>query len=486
MITWTRAQDGKKDIYLSYKEKNRWGPEINLSHGKTRCDSPVLLSEGDRIAVFWKEQDEKLVLKSYSFYQLQKNRELKKKKTRIHSSSSHLNNNKFTCIGDSITFGSTAGPYQGNGYPPRLKVLLTGIFNSPCVSNKGLPGEATWEAVSRITSVITADLALFLLLMEGTNDVSDLNYSTNSILFNLKQMVAKSVEFGMYPLISTIIPRARNRWTTSAQVRTWDLNDRIRQLALDYPVHLIDNYDAFDTYSGGHEVLISSDNLHPNGLGYQVMAETWYAGINIIPFPPIEVKAAKKPRAQTNFITWQDDPKISSTTGLRWYRIYRKRSTSNSYSQIATLSASINSYTDINIQSDQDYDYKLSAINENSIEGPLSDPSESIMGEPYSPANIQAGTIENRAFLYIEHINRITWEENNENAELFNVTLYRIYRKRTGEEHDLFQLLGEVDASTFEYLDRGFSSSSEAEGYIYGVASVDEENNESLIGIQAN
>ena len=160
-----------------------------------------------------------------------------------------------------------------------------------------MPGENTWEAVSRIGPVLTENLALYLLLMEGTNDVSWLDYSLSTTAFNLRQILGTALDMGVFPFISTIPPRAGSRWKQIIIDRTAELNGLIEDLAGELKVMLVDNGGAFLDFppsSGGHEALISDDNIHPNNLGYQVMAETWYQQIRRLPFPPASLVAAWK------------------------------------------------------------------------------------------------------------------------------------------------------------------------------------------------
>ena len=481
MISWTRAGNGKRDIFISFKIEGNWYPAINISHDFTRSGSPVLITDGDKIAVSWKDE-EFIYAKHLSFFELQTKRHPEiEKETSI--SSAHLARNRFIGFGDSITFGSMDGPYMGKGYIPRLQELLKNIYAEPLISNRGVPGEPTWEALSRIESVISADLALYLLLMEGTNDVTTTEYSMNTTAFNLEQIVQKSLDYGVFPLISTIIPRARNRWTASAQQRTFDLNSKIETIAQDLHILLVENFTAFYNYpeeQGGYASLISTDNLHPNNTGYQVMAETWYEKISSAPFPPVNIQALIRQRDKVIILEWEKNAKVIPAAKLTNYRIYRKKSGDPGFTAKGIVDSEQFSYHDENIDPEQEYIYALSSINEDNIEGPMSELVQPIIGDPYPPVNISTYTVINKAFLYREYINRLTWEGNPQNQGQFTITKYRIYRKSRGEEDTMFLQIGEVYATQTEFLDRNLSSQEAAESYVYGVSSVDDEDNESI------
>jgi len=383
MISWSQAGNGKRDNFISFKTESGWYPAINISHDNKRSQSPILITEGHKIAVAWKD-GKNVYVKHLSFFELQAERhpEITEK---ISVKSIHLASDRFIGFGDSITYGSMNGPFMGKGYIPRLLDLLKNNYVEPYISNRGIPGEQTWEGLSRIDSVISADLALYLLLMEGTNDITAIQYSMNTTAFNLKQMVQKSLDYGVIPLISNIIPRTRNLWKAIIRARTFDLNSKIESLAQEFNLSLVDNYNAFYNYpekQGGFESLISADNLHPSNTGYQIMAETWHDNINFIPFPPV---------------------------------------------------------------------------------------------------NLSQTIVANKAFLYQEYLNHLFWSNNPKNQGRFTIVKYRIYRKTTDQEDTLFIQVGEVAAPQTEFIDRKFSSREEANNYIYGITSVDEENNESNI-----
>jgi hypothetical protein len=80
----------------------------------------------------------------------------------------------------------------------------------------------------------------------------------------------------------------------------------------------------------------------------------------------------------------------------------------------------------------------------------------------------------------------LTWAENPENNGLFTITNYRIYRKPKGTDDSQYSLVGEVDAGTFEYDDRGFSSAQDASSYEYAVTAVDSDGAESDYDIQTS
>jgi hypothetical protein len=320
--------------------------------------------------------------------------------------------------------------------------------------------------------------------MEGTNDVSWLEYSLSTTAFNLRQILNTALDLGVFPLIATITPRSGSRWKPIIIERTAELNGLIEDLAEELQVMLVDNARAFlefPTASGGHDALISDDNIHPNNLGYQVMAETWYQKIRILPFPPISLVAEKLERDQSILLTWEDDPRILPGTGLASYRIYRQRIGSSLLSPIALVAASENEFVDRNAVLDYDWLYRLSSRSSRAIEGPLSDPAIAVQLAPSPPTNIETTYVLNRAFLFQEHINEVRWEANPENEGIHVIASYNIYRKVKGQSDDRFELLAVAPAGQFEYQDRNLEDLETAESFFYGISAVDSEGRESAI-----
>jgi lysophospholipase L1-like esterase len=249
IISWTQSLGGKRDIFLTFKQDNAWAPPVNISRDDRRSAASVLICEDDKILLSWKDSDEKKIyLQSLPAPAVMATWHQLGHAPLELNIPPPLQPHKFTGFGDSITYGWENGPTPENGYVPRLQWLLKALFANPVVTNRGIPGEPTWDALSRITQVIAADKSQYLLLMEGTNDVSTLDYSMSTTAFNLKQIVKKCFQYGVMPLISTITPRAGHRWTPLVQERTFDLNERITQLAQESNIILANNFAAFWDY----------------------------------------------------------------------------------------------------------------------------------------------------------------------------------------------------------------------------------------------
>lgn len=471
VIAWSQTIGDRKEILVAHKAAGKWQLE-NIFVQQGRNNRPFLFSSSDKMLISW-EKEGVIYLTSFipgtgDIIDLHQENYVQQIQPPLH-----LQPDEFIAFGDSITYGWDNGDAKERGYPPRLLKLLPDTFKTPNVYNRGVPAEATWEAVGRVFNVITTDLALYLLLMEGTNDVSNESYSLDATAFNLKEMAKKCLNFGVIPLISTIIPRARSRWTAIAEERTLLLNEKIRILATDHPLILVENFQNFYDYpasSGGYESLISTDNLHPNDKGYQFMAETWYAKIKQIPFPPVKIKAKTSTGGAETNLTWEDDPRITHDSRIAFYRIYRKANNIDEFSHIGTVDASAYNYSDTNLIPGKSYVYSLASVNSDGVASALSEPAYPESADPFPPVNIQA------KILMREQSIHLSWEKNPQNTPDVNVKHYKIYRKIQGQA--TFDLIKTTSAAIFDYIDENISLD---KNYIYAMSSVSSNDFESVL-----
>ncbi len=97
------------------------------------------------------------------------------------------------------------------------------------------------------------------------------------------------------------------------------------------------------------------------------------------------------------------------------------------------------------------------------------------------PANLNLQRVENTNGFQVEYVNKLTWEDNPQNANV-KVVKYRIYRRTKGSTASM-TIVGEVNASTHQWLDRKLGAN---DYYEYGVTAVDNKGNESLPAYASN
>ncbi len=176
-------------------------------------------------------------------------------------------------FGNSITkgVGDTRRP---PGYPYQLEQLLKPLHPNAIVVNRGVGGEETPEGVRRIDSVLNRDHPDYVLILEGINDVGSRTPSA-TIINNLGMMIRKIKRSGDVPLIASLLPVTRPGYSNT---RILTVNSGIRALAEEEEVQFVDLHAAFMT-DVDFTLLLSDDGLHPNSLGYNLLAEEWFEGL---------------------------------------------------------------------------------------------------------------------------------------------------------------------------------------------------------------
>lgn len=188
----------------------------------------------------------------------------------------------FLAFGDSITAGTKSDPVTlrlipaDYAYTVLLQKRLATRYTTqtPVIQNEGVGGEYTTEGLPRLRPLLVQFHPEVLLLMEGTNDLLDLNRGADAAIVNLRQMIAVAKSLNVQVALATIPPQRagglRRRDAVAAIIPGF--NDRIRSLASSEGVVLVDVYAGMkDNIS-----LIGVDDLHPTELGYSVIADVFF------------------------------------------------------------------------------------------------------------------------------------------------------------------------------------------------------------------
>ena len=201
---------------------------------------------------------------------------------------------KYIAYGDSITEGRGDDPNRAEkGYPPRLQLLLQTAGVSATVLNRGVGGERTPDSLARIDQIVSeGTTGDYILLMEGTNDISRA-ISPETTIFNLDEMAHRAETRGMVSLHATVIPRKPDAKVDADNIVNDALNGRIRNLAGVRQRREADPYEVFRATPNlfpGFYVLVADDPVgHPNAAGYDLMARVFFnalQGIDTVPPVP--------------------------------------------------------------------------------------------------------------------------------------------------------------------------------------------------------
>jgi lysophospholipase L1-like esterase len=220
----------------------------------------------------------------------------------------------FLAFGDSITscyMDTDLCAFPRCGYPQRLYDRLKSRFISNfAYFDVGIGGERTSDGVARLADTVhnpevynvapifcpaapsnlyppgsTNTVPDLIIIMEGTNDVGDWaarDYpSLETIAANIRSLALTSLQSGLKVILATltpVVPIDEHRALQGQGVAL--LNYEIRQIAADYQIPLADVFSFFINHPNWESELMSTaleaDGLHPNDLGFAVMAEVFY------------------------------------------------------------------------------------------------------------------------------------------------------------------------------------------------------------------
>ena len=203
----------------------------------------------------------------------------------------------YVAVGDSITRGSgddyvaddtsLDGRNTGGGFEPILNNLLTAAKGYPqTVLNEGVSGYTSADGRGILSTMVAIHPdARYFLVLYGTNDAAfsvpsgvgleagNPGYA-GSFKDNMQQIISTIVSSGKTPLLAKI-PYSLN---TTLNVSIQDYNLVVDELvaANGIPVSPPDLYNYFTEHQQQY-----SDQIHPNGAGYQSIADLWFNAITI-------------------------------------------------------------------------------------------------------------------------------------------------------------------------------------------------------------
>ncbi len=181
----------------------------------------------------------------------------------------------YVAVGDSITGGYLDDiSSDGIGYEPVLADLLTTSSGYPvAVANEGIGGTTSADGAASISSTLSKyPSAKYYLVLYGTNDADTFfggPVSRETYKTNMQGIVSAIKAAGKTPYLAKV-PYTSNPRYGIPSIQSYNLV--IDELAAANGISATppDFYALFQDTS-----LLDADGLHPNGTGYQSMANLW-------------------------------------------------------------------------------------------------------------------------------------------------------------------------------------------------------------------
>ena len=192
----------------------------------------------------------------------------------------------YVAVGDSITFGSQDdipgddtsqdGRNTGGGFEPILNNLRTVAKGYPhTVVNKGVSGDTSANGAASISSTLSNNpSAKYFLILYGTNDASIPAVSKATYKANMQMIITAIKNAGKIPYLAKV-PYTSDPSISDASIQEY--NAAIGELKVTNGIAVTppDFYAWFQSHTSQ-----LADGIHPNGTGYQSMANLWF---NVLP-----------------------------------------------------------------------------------------------------------------------------------------------------------------------------------------------------------
>lgn len=170
-------------------------------------------------------------------------------------------------IGDSITELWNLTSYFGKGYV-----------------NRGLSGQTTGQVLLRFRQDVIGIGATHALILAGINDIGAMaGYEPEQeIIGNLLTMCEMAAVHEIKPILATLLPTSNYHAQTPPRTTTHPLSriTAINSLIKVSGWQVLDYYTALLDGAGFLRSDCSSDDLHPNALGYSLMSPLAEVAIN--------------------------------------------------------------------------------------------------------------------------------------------------------------------------------------------------------------
>lgn len=203
-------------------------------------------------------------------------------------------------FGDSITWGlgdtgvvcrvdaTPEMPAQSGGYPPRLEERVANRGTTISIVNEGVCGERTSQGLTRIERVLDENPdAEAVIVMEGTNDLSSRDISTESMRFNVYQMAEKVLDELAWPVIAGPIPRSPD--APGENDRAAFLTKLLRQDTVELGIDFAETFDELIGVPNLYDRYYD-DPFHPNAAGYDLLVPAFVAPVlSALDRPPVGV-----------------------------------------------------------------------------------------------------------------------------------------------------------------------------------------------------
>lgn len=166
--------------------------------------------------------------------------------------------------------------FMGNSITIGWLNLQPEFFEGKPYINRGISGQTTPQMVLRLRQDVIDLKPKVVVILAGTNDIAGNTGPTTikEIAANIKNMAELARANGIKVVISSVLPAFDYPWRQGLKPneKIPVLNSLLKKYAAKNGIVYLDYFKAMATKENGLKKIQSQDGVHPNKLGYQVMA----------------------------------------------------------------------------------------------------------------------------------------------------------------------------------------------------------------------
>lgn len=152
------------------------------------------------------------------------------------------------------------------------------FFRAYNLAGRGISGQTSSEMLVRFRRDVLDLKPKYVLILAGTNDCAENNgkMAPENTLGNIVSMCEIAKRHRIKPVICSVLPVGSFRWrpeVRDATERVIYLNSLLRDYAQKNRIPYLDYFVLMADENGALPEHLSSDSVHPNGAGYDIMED---------------------------------------------------------------------------------------------------------------------------------------------------------------------------------------------------------------------
>jgi lysophospholipase L1-like esterase len=167
--------------------------------------------------------------------------------------------------------------FMGNSITQGWAPLFDSLFPGKPYVGRGISGQTTPQMLVRFRQDVIALKPKVVVILGGTNDIAgNTGPSTLEMIEdNLASMTELAKANGIRVVIVSVLPAADYPWKRGIEPapKIIALNTWLKQYAASAGAVYLDLHSAMDDGHGGMRPELSGDGVHPNAVGYALMAK---------------------------------------------------------------------------------------------------------------------------------------------------------------------------------------------------------------------